>query len=203
MPNWSIEQVKSTLAGQNTPEVSGKTDQESHHDALGDAISNKVAITRQPVELTATNQSKLNFNTPEWKAMVASGSPFSATITIYTTPVSCPRMTRRDKWLKPRRKCVQNYFDYRDKLNSVIKSIPRVPDGIMATFHIAMSTSWSKKKRVEMNGKPHRQKPDGSNLIKAVEDALFSEDCELWRGSFEKRWTTEENERVDIVLIFD
>lgn len=52
-----------------------------------------------------------------------------------------------------------------------------------------MPPSWSKKKRLEMVGKPHRQRCDIDNLWKAAADALFTEDGAIWKGSQEKRWT--------------
>jgi Holliday junction resolvase RusA-like endonuclease len=39
-----------------------------------------------------------------------------------------------------------------------------------------MPNSWSKKKKAEFNGKPHQQKPDLDNLIKAFKDALCEDD---------------------------
>ena len=46
-------------------------------------------------------------------------------------------------------------------------------------FVIPMPTSWSEKKRVEMDGKPHTQRPDLDNLIKAFKDALLIEDSHV------------------------
>lgn len=39
-----------------------------------------------------------------------------------------------------------------------------------------MPASWSEKKKAEMDGRPHQQKPDLSNLVKAFEDALTDND---------------------------
>lgn len=39
------------------------------------------------------------------------------------------------------------------------------------------------------NGDPHRQKPDGDNLYKAVIDALVDNDEKIASGRFTKRWT--------------
>lgn len=61
---------------------------------------------------------------------------------------------------------------------------------VMATF--AMPKSWSKKKRAAMAGKPHTQKPDLSNLVKAIEDAanrvLFLDDSQIAAGAQTKVW---------------
>jgi Holliday junction resolvase RusA-like endonuclease len=110
------------------------------------------------------------------------------TIQIAIEPVPAPRMTRRDKWLKPRRPCVQRYFDYREKLQACVGDLPTVPDEVHCQFIFTMPESWSKKKRQEMVAKPHRQRPDFDNCCKAVLDALFLEDGGVWRGECEKRW---------------
>jgi len=39
-----------------------------------------------------------------------------------------------------------------------------------------------------MNGKPHKQTPDLSNLLKSLEDALRKEDKEIWDVHASKRW---------------
>jgi Holliday junction resolvase RusA-like endonuclease len=45
---------------------------------------------------------------------------------------------------------------------------------LLVTFflHMPIPASLSLKKQVELNGKPHVKKPDVSNILKAVEDAL-------------------------------
>lgn len=119
---------------------------------------------------------------------------------IHTDPVPAPRMTRSDKWRTPRRPCVQRYFDYRDTLQLAIGDLPIVPDELHCVFHVAMPDSWSKKKRVEMLGKPHRTRPDRDNLDKAISDALFLEDGGVWKGSQEKRWS--EQGRVELTMVW-
>ena len=36
--------------------------------------------------------------------------------------------------------------------------------------------------------RPHRQKPDIDNLIKALLDALYADDSHVWKITAEKRW---------------
>jgi Holliday junction resolvase RusA-like endonuclease len=122
------------------------------------------------------------------------------TFTIPIEPVPAPRMTRRDKWLKPRRPCVQRYFDYREALQKAVGDIPTVPDEVHCRFTFSMPESWTKKRRLEMNGKPHRQRPDGDNCVKAGLDALFLEDGGVWKGEFEKRWA--ETGSVEITMVW-
>ncbi len=100
------------------------------------------------------------------------------------TPVSKPRMTRSDKWKK--RKCVLKYYEFKDQCNSHEMDIPESDASIV--FVIPMSKSWSKKKRSEMNGQPHQQRPDVDNLLKAVFDAVHSEDCHIWDIRATKVW---------------
>lgn len=53
-----------------------------------------------------------------------------------------------------------------------------------------MPPSWSEKKRREMEGKPHQQKPDLDNLLKSL-DALYEDDSVIWKISAEKVWARE------------
>jgi len=119
-------------------------------------------------------------------------------IVISHEPVPAPRMTRRDKWLNPRRDCVQRYFDFRDFVQQACGDMPTVPHTIMFEFHIPMPLSWSNKKMAEMNGKKHRQRPDVDNLIKAVCDALFLEDGGVSDVAALKRWCRTGEGRIEL-----
>jgi Holliday junction resolvase RusA-like endonuclease len=55
-------------------------------------------------------------------------------------------------------------------------------------FYLPMPKSWSKKKRTEMNGTYHDQKPDIDNLAKAFMDAFGSEDKHVAILHAEKYW---------------
>lgn len=100
------------------------------------------------------------------------------------TPVPKPRMTRSDKWNK--RDCVLRYRAFADECR--LRGI-RVPEqGAHITFVLPMPQSWSKKKRAEMAGKPHQQRPDVDNLHKSLLDALYDDDCTVWDCRISKRW---------------
>lgn len=101
------------------------------------------------------------------------------------TPVGKPRMTQRDKWKV--RPPVQRYRDFCDELRL---QLPGYELGISLNikFYIAMPKSWSKKKRAEMNGTYHDQKPDVDNLAKAFMDAFKSEDKHVAVLHAEKYW---------------
>jgi len=100
------------------------------------------------------------------------------------SPVPKPRMSRRDKWHL--RKCVAEYWAFRDLVKLSRVKVPEA--GAHIVFHIPMPKSWSAKKKLEMNGQPHTQKPDLDNLIKALLDAIYGDDSVVWSISAEKRW---------------
>ena len=98
-------------------------------------------------------------------------------------------MTRSDKWKK--RPCVVSYFNYCNNLRYLTKGIDLEGEinALSLVFILPMPKSWTKKKRAEMQGKPHKQRPDLSNLIKAFEDALWKEDSHISEyGSMKKAW---------------
>jgi Holliday junction resolvase RusA-like endonuclease len=73
------------------------------------------------------------------------------------------------------------YFEYKDRLNILADeqgyTLPDVMENI--TFVLPMPKSWSKKKRQEFDNKPHQQKPDLDNIVKAFMDCLSSNDCNV------------------------
>jgi Holliday junction resolvase RusA-like endonuclease len=100
-------------------------------------------------------------------------------------PVPKPRMTQRDKWMK--RPVVMRYREYCDKIRELGAQVPE--SGAHIEFCIPMPKSWSKKKREEMCGKPHQQKPDVDNLLKALLDALYEDDSGVWDIRVTKLWS--------------
>ena len=104
---------------------------------------------------------------------------------IYVDPIGKPRMTQRDRWKK--RPCVMRYFAAKD----IVKSHRIEVDWnntFELTFYIPMPKSWSKKRRKEMLGKPHQQKPDIDNLQKFLFDSLLEDDSIIWSLKVEKYW---------------
>lgn len=100
-------------------------------------------------------------------------------------PVSEPRMTRADRWKQ--RDCVLAYRAYRDELRL---KLPRYPlmSVLVIDFIIAMPQSWSQKKRAQMAGEPHQQKPDIDNLAKAFMDAFSEDDSYVYDLHARKFW---------------
>lgn len=88
-------------------------------------------------------------------------------------PVPACRMVQSDKWKNPRRPCVQRYFDFRDEVKRLkIK----VDNGDSIRFILPMPDSWSKKKKAKLDGEGHMQTPDLDNLLKALLDAIMTQD---------------------------
>ncbi len=102
-------------------------------------------------------------------------------------PVPKPRMTRADRWKG--RACVKKYWQFKDECRLLKIQIP--DDGASITFILPMPTSWNKKKREQMNGKPHQSKPDIDNLIKALLDATMENDAGVWNIHACKLWGVE------------
>ena len=104
-------------------------------------------------------------------------------------------MTRADKWKK--RPSVLKFFAFRDAVRQELKRLFALQNNhymdfrsIEIAFYIPMPKSWSKKKKAEYDGKPHEQRPDLDNLIKAWNDCVLAEDSTVWRIHATKLWTS-------------
>jgi Holliday junction resolvase RusA-like endonuclease len=121
---------------------------------------------------------------------------------ISVTPVPAPRMSRYDRWTNVEkgkgRSVVLRYFQYRDVLRDAWGEFD-LPAELRLEFIMPMPRSWSDKKRLLMNGKPHQQKPDRDNLEKAVQDALAKDDSYIWRVEATKRWGTEGSVTIEAI----
>lgn len=117
------------------------------------------------------------------------------------SPVAKPRMVRSDKWKS--RAITNHYWAFKDelKLKANLTGLKELPSEIENIhFTIPMPESWSKKKKEEMNGKPHLQTPDLDNLIKALQDCLCSQDKHIWKiGLIQKVWGEEGEIFIQIV----
>lgn len=54
-----------------------------------------------------------------------------------------------------------------------------------------MPKSWSIKKKKELEGAPHRSKPDIDNLLKAIYDSLLDDDSSVYYVTAVKYWDEE------------
>lgn len=99
-------------------------------------------------------------------------------------PVAKPRMTRADKWKK--RPATTKYWKFVDQCRLERVILPCFNSHV--TFILPMPVSFSRKKKDRLNGKPHMQRPDLSNLLKALEDALYQEDSGIYDIHITKVW---------------
>lgn len=100
-------------------------------------------------------------------------------------PVPKPRMVRSDSWAK--RPAVLRYWDFKDELVRLWGD-RELPDTFHVIFTMPMPVSWNEKRKALFDGKPHQQKPDTSNLLKAFEDCLWDEDSIIWDIRSTKLW---------------
>ena len=109
-------------------------------------------------------------------------------------PVAKPRMTQSDKWRM--RDCCRKYWDFKDQVEKHKITIPE--QGAKITFILPLPGSYSRKKKLALNGNAHQLRPDLSNLIKALEDAIFAEDSHIWNyGGLTKIWGYEGGIRIE------
>lgn len=104
-------------------------------------------------------------------------------------PCPAPRMTGRDKWLDPPRPEVGRYMAFKQEIGykANIQQF-RIGKVIDIIFLLPMPDTWSAKKKMEMKGKSHEQKPDSDNLMKAFCDALTGDDSKIWHMFPRKYW---------------
>ncbi len=106
------------------------------------------------------------------------------------TPVAKPRQTRRDIWLNPPRPAVAKYRAFKDAVRAAGVKLPEY--GAAVHFHVSMPQSWSKKKKQDMVGTPHKQTPDLDNMLKALMDAVYQDDKKVWNiRDLSKFWAHE------------
>lgn len=102
-------------------------------------------------------------------------------------PIGAPRQTQRDRWKK--RPVVLKYHAYRDVVRLFANQAQYTISGILKIeFHIEVPKSKSGKQKQYMYGRPHDQKPDIDNLVKAFMDC-FGEDKTIYQLQAVKRWS--------------
>ena len=113
-------------------------------------------------------------------------------IIIPVVPIGKPRMTQRDKWLRPPRKCVQKYWEYKSEVQRVWEDRPLPTQFLDIDFFLPMPKSWNKQKKADLLGTFHDQKPDLDNLVKAFMDALIPEDKKIASLQTNKFWASQD-----------
>lgn len=125
--------------------------------------------------------------------------------TVPGVPIGKPRMTRSDKWkVGPKaRPKVQRYRNWADAIRAAAGGVrwPRVLQGrLLAVIYLPIPPSYTEKQRANLPGTPHWGKPDGDNIRKGIQDALFEEDSFLWDGRDVKLWDDGLGPRVEVSL---
>ena len=110
-------------------------------------------------------------------------------IVLNVVPIPKPRMTQRDVWKK--RPCVERYYAFKDDIKREAGQSGYILGDKFENvkFVLPMPKSWSEKKKCLMDGKPHQQKSDLDNLIKAMWDCLSEEDSNIYEiNNVKKVW---------------
>ncbi len=94
-----------------------------------------------------------------------------------------PRQSQRDQW--DSRPEVERYRVFADLLRLAGAQLPKAYE---VHFVLPMPEGWPEELKTAMDGMPHLQRPDTSNLVKAVEDALVEKDEVLFGAGATKRW---------------
>lgn len=120
-------------------------------------------------------------------------------LTLNIEPMGKPRMTQKDKWAK--RPVTLRFHAFRDYIRLKTNSYD-FSDAYSVSWiaYFSMPKSWSKKKKKEMRGQRHRQKPDRDNIDKAILDSLMPEDSGVCDGSISKRWDDGEGARIELEI---
>jgi Holliday junction resolvase RusA-like endonuclease len=113
-----------------------------------------------------------------------------------------PEDQLREEGLKRKKRLVQ-YNEYKADLRLIADYLgyTMAKAGSHIIFHMPVSKSWSKKKKLAHDGEPHEHKPDADNLIKAFKDALVKQDSTIWDYRVTKLWTNSEEGRIEISSI--
>lgn len=112
-------------------------------------------------------------------------------------PIGKPRMTRSDKWKK--RACVMQYRKWADRarqdaFGSDAQRLTLEHPTVLSVTAYIQPTGKAK------HAGPHTHKPDSDNIMKAVKDALFTNDQMVYRETIVKWWASEtEPARVEIL----
>jgi len=112
--------------------------------------------------------------------------------TIIVEPMGKPRMTQRDRWKK--RPATDKYYVFKDALRYQCKA-PKRCIGISWIAYISIPKS---RKKDNLDGLRHAQRPDKDNIEKGILDTLFKEDSHISIGYSDKRWDDGKGARIEL-----
>jgi Holliday junction resolvase RusA-like endonuclease len=110
-------------------------------------------------------------------------------------------MSQRDKWAM--RSCVLAWRAYADRIRrhvALVDDATLQSGSIHVVCYFPIPASYSKRWRNLLIGQPHRQRPDGDNILKTFQDALFQNDGHVWDASIRKFWDDGHGARVELYL---
>lgn len=129
-------------------------------------------------------QLDLNMDAPDFGLDEVTHQPDQQRIIYSIKPVPKPRQTQSDRWKK--RPSVVRYHAFKDQIKAANLIVPN--SGCRMIFVLPMPQSWSQKKKNQMRGMPHKQTPDTDNLVKAVLDAVLTQDSMIYHVEGLKFW---------------
>jgi len=111
-----------------------------------------------------------------------------------------PRMTQADKWYK--RPEVERWRQFANSLIAEVRKAGELGDcqRLSAKVYFELPKSYSKKKRIELTGGPHRVKPDADNILKGIADACFQRDQGVWDMRCQKFWDDGHGPRLELYV---
>ena len=97
-------------------------------------------------------------------------------------------------------------IETRHNIRGMVEKPPeRLGIALYVVFYMPIPKSWSKKKKEEMNGRPHLFKPDNSNILKLIEDRangiLYDDDKRIYKHHLEKIYSYEP--RIEATLEYN
>ena len=125
---------------------------------------------------------------PEGTRIIWPDRPADVEISLDVPAPGKPRMTQRSKWRKT--PGITKYYAFADRLRAEAPSIPAASTVVLlaVTAYYAPPRSWSRKKTLAAFGSVKRSKPDGSNILKGVEDILWPNDDQALGDCHVGRW---------------
>jgi Holliday junction resolvase RusA-like endonuclease len=164
-------------------------------------------------------QERIPFGSPEWKRYAQmvnqrgkrpskprveradTGSPGPWEFVVMGKPAPKPRMTVGDRGRGRKRPRVSRYFTWCEEVKHAAPAdLPPVCSKLHVIAYFPIPVSYPKRKREAIKGQPHELKPDASNILKGIEDALFLQDQRISRTSCSKFWDDGNGARVVITV---